>query len=104
MREAPPHPARRAGVRFRRTPSALYREVGQEVLLASPDGEGFDALSGGAPAVWGLLDRPLTASELVAALAPRYEVPPERLRPDLERLLEELCRRGWIEEVPAGHA
>jgi hypothetical protein len=90
--------------RLTRSPSALFREVGEEVLLADVAGEGFDALSGAATAVWALLAGLRTRAELVAALADRYGVSEESIEADVNRLLDELHRRGWIQEVPADGA
>jgi len=88
-----------SSVRFRRSPSALFREVGPEVLLAAVERPGFDVLSGPATDVWDLLDRPQTLDELVASLADRYDAPRTSIETDVQRLLDELTRRGWIEEV-----
>lgn len=91
-----------SSVRFRRSPSALFREVGPEVLLAAVGRPGFDVLSGPATAVWALLDRPQTLEELVASLEDRYDAPRASIETDVQRLLAELTRRGWIEEVSPG--
>jgi hypothetical protein len=76
--------------------------VGPEVLLAAPGRAGFDALSGPATAVWSHLGRPRTLEELVGFLSERYVAPRASIELDVQVLLAELTRRGWIEEVSRG--
>lgn len=86
-------------VRVCRSPGVLSRKVGGEVLLGAPGRNGFDQLSESAGIVWGLLDVPRTDDEIVAILAHVYGEPPEAIAADVDGLLADLLRRGWIEEV-----
>jgi len=86
--------------RFVRSRVALSRRVGGEVLLAAPGREDIDRLSDTAGAVWSLLEEPMPAPALVARLSEAYGVPEERIAADVEVLLADLVRRGWVEEVP----
>lgn len=90
-----------ASVRFRRSETILFRSVGREVLLARPGNEGIDRLSETAGAVWRLLHVPCRLAEVVAALADAYGEHPDAIAADVEGLLRELCRRGWVVEVAA---
>jgi hypothetical protein len=87
------------GQRYRRSSAALHRTVGHEVLLAGADREGFDALPGTAASVWTLLEEPATLPELSDELARTYGRPVERIAADVEPLLDELVRRGWLERI-----
>lgn len=86
-------------VRYRRSPDALFRRVGEEILLARPDREDFVALSATAAATWSLLEDPRSLSELVQLLATSYAVPAASIASDVEVLLRDLRLRGWIEHV-----
>lgn len=85
--------------RFVRSSVALSRRVGGEVLLAAPDGTEIDRLSDSAGAVWSLLEEPMAVPALVTTLSEAYGVPEERIAADVEALLADLVRRGWVEEV-----
>jgi hypothetical protein len=41
----------------------------------------------------------MAAPALVTTLSEAYGVPEERIAPDVEVLLADLVRRGWVEEV-----
>ena len=88
--------------RFVRSPGALSRRVGAEVLLASPGRADIDRLSDSAGAVWSLLDEPRTAPALVGALSEAYGVSPGGIATDVEALLGDLVHRGWVEEIGSG--
>lgn len=85
--------------RFVRSRVALSRRVGGEVLLAATDRPDIDRLSDSAGAVWTLLGEPLTKSVVVANLSEAYGVPGGQIAADVEALLDDLVRRGWVEEV-----
>jgi hypothetical protein len=44
-----------------------------------------------------LLDRPRTVTELVEVLGGHYRADPEHIRRDVDRLLEDLVEREWVE-------
>lgn len=90
--------------RFKRSSGALYRRVGNEILLASPEREDFDTLSATAGTAWDLLEKPRTLSELAELLATSYEVSAQSITADVGTLLLDLLRRGWIEEVEESNA
>jgi coenzyme PQQ synthesis protein D (PqqD) len=84
---------------FRRSPAALFRRVGGDVILATPQREEFDSLSSTASAAWEHLDTPKGLDELVNELALTYGMQPHSIVSDVAALLLDLLRRGWIEEV-----
>jgi len=88
--------------RFVRSPGALSRRVGGEVLLAAPGRGDIDRLSDSAGAVWSLLDEPRTMPGVVGSLSEAYGIAPERIAADVEALVDDLVRRGWVEEIAAG--
>lgn len=82
---------------FGRVGAALWRRVGPEVLLAGLDGSEIDRLSVPASALWLLLERPLGREELVAALADEFDIEAGDIAGHVDRLLDELVTRGWLE-------
>jgi coenzyme PQQ synthesis protein D (PqqD) len=86
--------------RFVRSPRALSRAVGQEVLVTAAGREEVDRLSPTAGAVWSLLEEPRSLSSLIDKLAGRFDAPRDRIAADVGSLLADLIRRGWVDEVP----
>jgi hypothetical protein len=84
---------------FVRTSDALWRRVGSEVLLASPEGPEVASLSVPASAAWLLLDRPRTTRELVESLALEFSVDTEEIRGRVDDLVQQLETRGWLVRV-----
>lgn len=84
---------------FRRSPKALFRRVGADVILATPGREDFDSLSGTAGAAWELLERPHNLGDLVNQLAAVYGMQPQTIVSDVAALVLDLLRREWIVEV-----
>jgi hypothetical protein len=81
---------------FARSTAALWRRVGDEVLLAAPDRSEIDRLSVPASAAWLLLERPQTRADLTEALAGKFEVVPTEIAEHVDRMVEELEARGWV--------
>jgi hypothetical protein len=79
-----------------RSSSALSRQVGDETLVTRVDRESLDVLAGTAGHIWRLLEQPRTVAELVEILAGHYRADPERIRRDVDRLLEDLVEREWL--------
>jgi hypothetical protein len=84
---------------FQRSPEALFRRVGGDIILATPGRTDFDSLSSTASAAWELLDSPKGLDELVNELALAYRMQPHAILSDVATLVLDLLRRGWIEEV-----
>jgi hypothetical protein len=87
---------------FQRSPSALWRESGDEVVVAPPGREDFDVLSPTASAVWRLIETPTHFTDVVDAVARAYSVSPDDVAPDVRTLLADLVHRGAAEAVADG--
>lgn len=87
--------------RFRHAHSTLWRNVGDEVLVGLPAGEGLEVLEGTAGHVWRLLADQPTFTELTDALSAAYGGPRQLIAADVGALLEELCSCGFVEEMAA---
>lgn len=85
--------------RYRRAPATLWRRVGDEVLLATPEGDDVDRLSAPAAAAWLLLEPPRTRDELTRAMAEELGAGKPEIEERIEDLLGQLAGRGWV--VPA---
>lgn len=90
--------------RYRRAAGVPSRTVADRVILARPDRDDFDALTGSAVAVWNLLQEPRTVAELVETLAWAYRTPRGQIERDVAALLRDLLERGVIEGGPASDA
>jgi hypothetical protein len=82
-----------------RSPSMLWRNVGEHVVLAPPGRGDFEELSPTAAAAWRLLEAPRTLPELTDALAATYRMPREDVADDIRKLVEDLVDREAIEMV-----
>ena len=83
----------------RQAPSALCRDLGDEVLLAVAGRPDVDVLTGGAAAVWRLLEVPVAPSDLAAELAEPQGSNLAEVRAGLDGVLADLRGRGLVEEV-----
>lgn len=86
-------------IRFQRSPSTLWREVGDLILLAPQGRDDFDQLSGPAATAWLLLEEPRSLEELMRLLGDLYGTAPEAIATDVRQLVDGLVGRGSIEEV-----
>jgi len=83
---------------FRHAPTALTRSVGEEILVALPEGEDIISLAGTSAEVWRALGEDgRTLPDLVDALAQAYRAAPETLGGDVRALLTDLIERGLVE-------
>jgi hypothetical protein len=71
--------------------------LGEEAVILSLDNSVYYGLDPVGARIWTLLKGERTVKELIEILLGEYEVEPERLEPDLLRLLGELQREGLIE-------
>lgn len=92
-----------ADVAYRRSPGLLFRRVGEEVIVASADGEPY-ILKGTALTIWNLLETARTASDLVHELSAAYGAPHAAVSSDVPPFLADLISRGLVDEVGRGHA
>jgi hypothetical protein len=83
-----------------RAPDILSRSFADEVLLAAPRRNEVDQLKGPAADVWDLLDGPRTLDQVVTELKRRYGgAPVEKVRDEVQALLDDLVARGWVQVV-----
>lgn len=83
---------------FRHEPTALTRSVGEEILVALPEGEDIISLAGTSAEVWRALGEDgRTFPDLVDALAQAHQAATERIGRDVRALLTELIERGLVE-------
>jgi hypothetical protein len=63
--------------------------------MARVDGSSI-TLQGSGAAVWSLLDEPQTVLDLARELADVYDAEPPRIAADIEPLLAELAKSGFV--------
>ena len=81
---------------YSRAATALWRRVGDEVLVAEPGTPGVQRLSQPASVAWLHLEDPHTAHELTEALAAEYSAPAEEIAGHVAHLLDVLRESGWV--------
>jgi hypothetical protein len=86
-------------VRYTHSTSLLVRDTGDHVLLLPTSGSALVQLSGTGPALWDLLDEPLSLDETVARLATAYSLPPADIRGEVDQVIRGLVAAGVLEEV-----
>jgi len=91
-----------AGIRFHRSPSALWRRVGADVLVVMPADPEIRELSGGARAVWDALGEAQTPAELVDRLAASHGVEARLIASDVDACLTVLVGSGLVEPGSLG--
>ncbi len=84
---------------LRRSPAALFRFVGAEVLLAPPGRRDFDLLGGVGTDVWRLMADPVDLEDLVRVLANRYGADLDLVGRDVRTLVDALVAAGLAEHV-----
>jgi Coenzyme PQQ synthesis protein D (PqqD) len=82
--------------RLRHSTRALFRTVGDEVLVTRIDDDDIERLSGSAGVIWKLLAAPRSEPELVSLLEQRYGKT-ETLANDARELLRDLLDRRLLE-------
>jgi hypothetical protein len=87
---------------YRRSPSALTRTVGDVVLIAIPEREGFEKLEGTSSVAWHLLEQPQTAPELIEEVAELYGLSPGEVGGPIETMLQAFEGRGLVEVATDG--
>ncbi len=91
-------------VAYRRSPRALYRAVGGEVIVALPGRGEIESLSATAGIVWQLLQQPRSADEIVEILRDEFAGSGAEIARDVATLLADLSERGLVEEERVGDA
>jgi hypothetical protein len=85
------------------TENVVHETVDGEVIAIDLGNGSYYSLAGSAPAIWDLLVRGATESEICAALAIKFEADAETIRGEVSSLLEKLREGGLVtatENVP----
>ena len=86
--------------RLTRNPDIVIREVDDVIFLVGPRNDGVFHLNATGAAVWRLLAEPVTKAEVAQILAGAFpDVPPDRLRDDLNTLVDDLDARGFLRKL-----
>lgn len=91
---------------FVKEDSIVLREIGGEFVLIPIHQTGLDMqnlymLNKTAEAVWGYLEQPQTLTGLVNLIQKRFEGSEGHIRKDVELLLQELVKIGFIKTIEA---
>ena len=86
---------------WRRTESTLFRRTSAGVVLLPPGSPDPVQLGGAAALVWDVLEEPTSVAEATDILARACGEDPSHVRPDVEDVVDELCRLGAAERETA---
>jgi hypothetical protein len=81
---------------YSRSAAALWRRVGDEVLITDSGSPEVQRLSLPASIAWLLLEEPRTQGELTETLAAEYSAPADEVAEHVAHLLSILGERGWV--------
>ena len=90
----------RRSARLSRSPEALSRRVGSDVLVARLDAGDVHELSGGASALWQALGSSMTLEELIGALADLHGVRGSEIAAEVEACVASLTDVGLVRSHP----
>lgn len=83
---------------YTRASQVLHRNAGPDVLALLPGLGDVQLMAGPAALMWDLLAEEVAFKDLVDELAELYARPAEEIAPSLESYLQDLTRRGLVEE------
>jgi hypothetical protein len=87
------------GASFVRSPAALWRRVGAEIVMTRQGVDGFEQLSPTAAAVWALLDEPMGLQRVVELLTTTFAAPADAIGRDIRALFDRLVEGGYVETM-----
>ena len=77
-------------------PSVIYREVGGEVVLLNLQSGVYYGLDPVGSRIWQLLMQERSLDEVCSIMFDEYDVVPEVLRADIEKIVGELSEKGLV--------
>ena len=84
---------------FVRTPEALWRRVGDEIVIAGSGRDDFERLSPIAAVVWELLEEPITLESMVDRLAGPFDADAAVIEEDLGTMIARLVEMGFVQAL-----
>jgi Coenzyme PQQ synthesis protein D (PqqD) len=82
-------------------PNVMIRVIGDEAVILNLKSELYLGLNPVGTRMWTVLHEAPSIQAAYDSLLSEYEVAPERLRQDLDELLDQLLRQELIEMTPA---
>jgi hypothetical protein len=79
----------------------MTAQVGDELLMMSPEHEHYIGLTEVGAHIWSLLETPISLEELCARLLAEFDATPDQVRSESEEFLKELAKHGAITLGPA---
>jgi hypothetical protein len=73
-----------------KTESLLERDIGDEVVVMSPEGNVLHTFEGSAHFIWNMIDGARTVDDILAGITGEYQVETSAARSDLEKFLADL--------------
>lgn len=86
---------------IRRAGQWMTAQVGDELLMMSPEHERYIGLTEVGAHIWSLLDTPISVDDLCTRLLAEFDATPEQVRTESEDFLKELVKHGAVTLDPA---
>lgn len=86
---------------IRRAGQWMTAQVGDELLMMSPEHERYIGLTEVGAHIWALLETPMSIDDLCTRLLAEFAVTPEQVRSETGDFLKELAKHGAITLDPA---
>lgn len=83
-----------------RNNAILFSEIGDDIVALSVERGDCFGMEEVSAAVWRMLDKPISPSEICDRLTQKYEVEPTHCHDDIRDLLNEMLERGLILPLP----
>jgi len=81
-------------------PDVLHQELGGETVLLNLANESYFGLDEVGTRIWQVLSETSSLPDVVTRLLAEYDVAPEQLRADVERLVTQLAEAGLVSTSP----
>jgi hypothetical protein len=82
---------------YRRNPAVVFQQVDDRVMMMNPERAEFVTVSPTGAQVWGALETPGTAHDIVERLLPKWpDADPEQMLKDIDAFLAQLAEAGAV--------
>jgi hypothetical protein len=88
--------------RFDKVSEAIWRQIGDEVVILMDDGLSTHVLNKTAACIWEACDGVTEMDDIVSNMCQRFDVEKEQALEDTEELVEKLIKAGVLKQVSEG--
>lgn len=88
------------GSRIARNEEIVFNEMDGEIVMMSVERGEYFGLNSIGGRIWGMLERPCTAAEIIDRLRPDFDVESDRLAEDVLAFLNHMVSQGIVRFAP----